>query len=111
MPLSENAFESIASDILQNLADQLDDTIGEESDVELNAGILTVETPDGSQFIINKHGPNRQIWVSSPVSGASHYDSNEDGSVWTASRDGADLLTVLAHDLSLKTGRAVTLAL
>ena len=111
MSLSESAFETIASDVLEVLADQLDDMIGEESDVELNAGILTVTTPDGSQFILNKHGPNRQIWVSSPVSGASHYDPNEDGSVWTAARDGADLLTLLAHDLSLKTGQAVTLAL
>ena len=111
MPLSESAFETIASDVLESLADQLDDIIGEESDVELNGGILTIDTPDGGQFILNKHGPNRQIWVSSPVSGASHYDPNEDGSVWTASRDGTDLLTTLADDLSMKTGQAVTLAI
>jgi frataxin len=37
------------------------------------AGVLTLTTPRGT-YIINKQPPNKQIWLSSPVSGPKRFD-------------------------------------
>ena len=48
-----------------------------ESDVSLASGVLTVVIPDHGTYVINKQSPNRQIWLSSPVSGPARYNLNE----------------------------------
>ena len=45
------------------------------------AGILTVEGDDGT-WIVNKHAPTRQIWLSSPKSGARHYAFDAGSGQW-----------------------------
>lgn len=37
-------------------------------------GVLTVALGDLGTYVINKQTPNRQIWMSSPVSGPMRYD-------------------------------------
>lgn len=42
--------------------------------VELDSGVLSLVMPDDREYIINKHTPSRQIWVSSPYSGAGYFE-------------------------------------
>lgn len=35
---------------------------------------MTVKIPDSGVYIINKQPPNKQIWLSSPVSGPKRFD-------------------------------------
>lgn len=37
------------------------------------AGVLSASFPNGT-YVINKQPPNKQIWLSSPVSGPKRYD-------------------------------------
>lgn len=74
MTIDETRFATLAEDMLQRIADAVDDALGDEVDVELQGGILTMDIAGGGQYVINKHAPNRQIWVSSPASGATHFD-------------------------------------
>lgn len=37
-------------------------------------GVLNINAPDVGSYVINKQPPNRQIWLSSPISGQKHYD-------------------------------------
>ncbi|MBV8535593.1 MAG: iron donor protein CyaY, partial [Alphaproteobacteria bacterium] len=78
-------------------------------DVELRGGILTLELEDGRQYVINKHTPNRQIWLSSPVSGAAHFVHDPQGGVWRSTRGDAQLHSLLAAELSALSGQAVEL--
>lgn len=105
--MDEHAFEGLASATLARLAERIEDAIGDDADVELRAGILTIELPDGAQFVVNKHGPNRQIWLSSPVSGASHY--GWDGASWRSTRGPQLLETTLAAELAGLTGASLDL--
>ncbi len=50
-----------------------------EADVTLASGVLTVVLPEVGTYVINKQGPNQQIWLSSPNSGPARFD-------WTAER-------------------------
>lgn len=97
MTLDASTFERVAEETLESLMDAIDEQLGDSLDVDLDNGILTVELDAGGQYIINKHGPTCQIWMSSPKSGATHYAYQDDA--WKNTRDGQDLKAVLAAEL------------
>lgn len=103
----QSRFDALADAFLSDLAERIEDAV-DSVEVDLISGVLTIETADRRSFVINKHGPNQQIWLSSPISGASHFD-HADGR-WIGARGGADLIALLSADLSAVTGETVTLA-
>lgn len=108
MALDESAFETVADATLHGLFETLEERLGDALDADLQGGILTVALESGGQYVINKHAPNRQIWMSSPKSGASHYVYDPAARRWVGTRDGRDLKTVLADELKAATGAAVS---
>lgn len=103
MSVEESCFTAAADEFLSRAADLIDDALGDDIDAELQGGILTLSLEGGGQYVINKHTPNRQIWMSSPVSGASHYDF-ADGQ-WLSTRAPSKTLpAVLAAELNAKYG-------
>ena len=90
--MNESAFESLADSLLEAREVGLD--------AERQGGVLTVEGDDGT-WIVNKHAPTRQIWLSSPKSGARHYAFAADSGLWQDTRGGTDLLTTLADELGV----------
>lgn len=109
MALDETAFEKLATVTLNRLAEAIETALADHVEVEFQGGILTVELDDGGQYVINKHGPNRQIWLSSPKSGAWHFAWDEAGQVWTSTRAPATLNGLLSQELSAATGATVRL--
>ena len=98
--MDETAFHVAADAVLTRLADAIDDQVGDRVDVELHAGILTMELEDGRQYVINKQTPNREIWVSSPFSGASHF--RLDQGQWRSTRQAqVELCALLAQELAV----------
>ena len=65
--MDEDAFQSIADTTLTALMDQLDAALGDRWDIDLESGVLTVELDSGAQYLLNKHAPMRQLWLSSPA--------------------------------------------
>jgi frataxin len=106
--LDESAFTRLADETLGRLFERLEEAVGDYADVELQDGILTVDFESGGRFVVNKHQPNRQIWLASPVSGAAHFAW--DGSGWVSTRGGAALLGVLAADVTKIAEKEVVLA-
>ena len=102
----ESAFHAAADRTLAALLERIEDALGDELDVDLQGGILTIELASGAQYVINKHAPNRQIWLSSPVSGASHF-AHEPGGGWVSTRGEARLHELLAQELGEATGEAI----
>ncbi|MDP2699884.1 iron donor protein CyaY [Thalassospira sp.] len=109
MAFDETEFHRLADETIETVSDRLDDLLGDTLDVDLQSGILSLELDSGEQFVINKHSPNRQIWMSSPVSGASHYDYDEDTESWRSTRGATTLHEQLSADLSVKTGQKIVL--
>ena len=101
-------FETIAENTLNILLDRIDDVLGDEFDVDLNGGILNIELENGSQYVINKNAPNYEIWMSSPLSGASHYYLEDDLKTWLDTRSGHNFFDKLAQELSQSAGKAFT---
>ena len=94
--MSDSAFESLANGLLA----ALEEGIGAHADAELQGGILTVEGAEGT-WVINKHAPTRQIWLSSPQSGARHYAFDDGSGQWKDTRGGPELLALLSAELGV----------
>ncbi len=93
-------FHTIADDMFEQLLDAIEDADEEGNvDAELLQGILTVTLDSGQQFVLNKHEPTQQIWLSSPLSGAVHYIYNVEKQGWAATSDGHHLLSLLQEEL------------
>ena len=73
---------------------------GIDGDTELQGGVLTVGGEAGT-WVINKHVPTRQIWLSSPVSGARHYAYDAASGAWLDTRGGGELLAILSSELGV----------
>ncbi|KAI1471747.1 Frataxin, partial [Daldinia caldariorum] len=80
--------------------EELQDEHG-EIDVEYSSGVMTVKIPNVGTYVINKQPPNKQIWLSSPVSGPKRYDyvrSAEGKGEWVYYRDGSTLTELLLKE-------------
>ena len=106
--MDNSQFESLADATLGRVQIAVDAADG-NLDAELVGGILTIELESGGKFLLNKHGPNRQIWLSSPVSGAWHFAWSEDDQAWISTRGGERLEEVLGRELSDAAGEAIQL--
>ena len=93
-------YVALADEALDNILEKADELSDERDDVEceLSSGVLTLKTPEGT-WVINKQVPNRQLWLSSPVSGPCRYEY-VDGT-WTHTRDGSSLSELLERELGL----------
>ena len=107
--MDDAAFESAADSTLATLMDRIDGALGDHLDIDLEGGVLTIELDSGAQYVINKHGPMRQLWLSSPISGAGHYDYDVSRGGWVNTRSGENLSTLLAIELSAAAGQPLDL--
>ena len=99
--LSLYTYHSEADKFLDNLLDALEDISEnhpiELPDVELNHGVMTIQVPALGTYVINKQPPNKQIWLSSPVSGPDRFDfvKNE----WVSLRNNLKLIDILNDEI------------
>lgn len=100
--LDESYFHAISNATLMHINDQLEQAFDQgdldELDYDEGAGILTIITADDITFVLSKHGPSRQLWLASPISGGLHFDYNLDLQDWSLP-DGTTIKRVLADNL------------
>ena len=102
-------FETLAQETIESLFEAAERELAEVAEVDLEGGILNVELDDGRIYIINKHSPNRQIWLSSPLSGAHHFSFDQDAGVWASTRDAGQLINLLEDEFTSLKGGPVNL--
>ncbi|CAG8547005.1 534_t:CDS:2 [Diversispora eburnea] len=82
------------------------ETLGEkidlkDYDVEYSSGVLTLRCGPSGTYVINKQPPNKQIWLSSPISGPKRYDYDLKHQKWFYNRDNSTLDGLLNEELSV----------
>jgi CyaY protein len=91
--MTESAFLDLTDHLLDSLQNALDDA-ALDVDYQLNGGVLEIEFESGAKIIVNRHVPNREIWVAAK-SGGFHFSLNDDGQ-WINRRDQAELYGFLS---------------
>jgi frataxin len=96
-------YHSVADHALDLIVERMDlgDIEIPGMDVEYSDGVVNVNLGKNGIWVINKQSPNKQIWLSSPLSGPARYDFNEQSEEWVNSRDhGIKLRDVLQEEFS-----------
>jgi frataxin len=101
---NESVFREQVSVTLEHLFACLEDEDeGGALDIDLHDGVLTIATHAGHTFVVSRHAPNRELWLSSPLTGGSHFFYNPKVNDWALS-DGRTLTVVLSEEISQSTG-------
>ncbi|XP_033101430.1 frataxin, mitochondrial-like [Anneissia japonica] len=101
-------YEKLAEDTLTAIEDVFERVANLEDcpsdfDVTSADGVLTVKLGGNlGTYVINKQTPNRQIWLSSPISGPKRYDYIDNH--WIYLHDGVSLDDLLTQEISKSLG-------
>ncbi|CCJ31445.1 unnamed protein product, partial [Pneumocystis jirovecii] len=97
--LADNTIEKI----LYALERMQDEYPEKTMDIEYSQGVLTLDLGHYGTYVLNKQSPNKQIWVSSPISGPKRYDwipsEGEKDGKWIYLRDNGVLEDSLKSEL------------
>ncbi|KKK14724.1 hypothetical protein P175DRAFT_0497399 [Aspergillus ochraceoroseus IBT 24754] len=116
-PLTDQQFHEHSEHYLNVLQTEIENVQEEGSDMEAeySAGVLNISVPAVGTYVLNKQPPNKQIWLSSPISGPKRYDWVIEGDhmhekqdtrpfvngQWICLRDGSNLTDLLNGELGL----------
>ena len=101
--MTEAEFIERAETVFDRIEHALD---ASDADCSVNQGVLQIEFDDGSRIIVNRHAPNREIWVAAKAGGF-HY-AWKDGA-WRNTRDGSELFETLTKLISTQAGEDIAL--
>ncbi|KAG0160165.1 hypothetical protein PDIDSM_7692 [Penicillium digitatum] len=117
-PLTPEEYYEYAEhyfNVLQNELEKVQEE-GSEIEAEYSAGVLNISVPALGTYVLNKQPTNKQIWLSSPISGPKRYDWIVEGDYmhekqdsrpfvngqWIYLRDGSNLTDLLNSELTLR---------
>ncbi|KAK3165644.1 hypothetical protein QOZ80_1AG0035940 [Eleusine coracana subsp. coracana] len=110
--MPEGEFHKLADETIHDLLEKLEeygDSVQMDGfDIDYGNQVLTLRLGNLGTYVVNKQAPNRQIWLSSPVSGPSRFDWDEETSSWVYKRTGAKQL--LEKEISELCGTPVGLS-
>ncbi|KAF1924745.1 arabinogalactan endo-1,4-beta-galactosidase [Didymella exigua CBS 183.55] len=113
--VSTTEFHERADEYLNELVERLEEAQEKNPDIEVeySAGVLRVDFISKQlSYVLNKQPPNKQIWLSSPISGPKRFDwvvlqegqnAKEGGGQgdWVYLRDGTSLTDVIRKELAV----------
>ncbi|KAJ2119506.1 hypothetical protein IW147_005820 [Coemansia sp. RSA 720] len=103
LPILKDEYHKLSDQTMDELVtflEDLGDTMEmDDFDVEYTQGVLTLSVGAAGTYVVNKQPPNRQIWISSPVSGPERFDFRKDHGAWVCRKTGSTLGRLLEHEL------------
>uniref|UniRef100_A0A804LT49 ferroxidase n=1 Tax=Zea mays TaxID=4577 RepID=A0A804LT49_MAIZE len=103
LAMQEDEFHKLADETIHDLLEKLEeygDSIQMDGfDIEYGNQVLTLRLGDLGTYVINKQTPNKQIWLSSPVSGPSRFDWDATANGWIYKRTGVNLVRLLEKEI------------
>lgn len=112
--LQEDEFHRLADETIQDLQEKFEeygDCIQIDGlDIDYGNQVLTLKLGSLGTYVLNKQTPNRQIWLSSPVSGPSRFDWDRTSQAWVYRRTKAKLLQLLENELEQLCGKPINLS-
>lgn len=99
--MNKTDFMNQVHDTFQGLAEMLENQLDEHNDIDIREGFLQITFPSGHTWLLNRHGPTQEIWLSSPITGGLHFRFHGDIQRWISTRSSQDeLFSFLERELS-----------
>ncbi len=103
--MTEGEFNELADAVFARIEQAIDDSDA-DIDYDSNGTVIEIEFEDGGKIVVNRHVPNREIWLAAK-SGGFHYNY-QDGK-WLSQRDGSELFAKLGEVVLLGSGKRIDL--
>ncbi|RYO83384.1 hypothetical protein DL766_010608 [Monosporascus sp. MC13-8B] len=109
--ITDAQYHELSDEYLDNLLSKFETAQDERDDldVEYSAGVMNINIGALGTYVINRQPPNKQIWLSSPISGPKRFDyvivsdgqDQKEGTGtggWVYLRDGTTLNEILVGE-------------
>jgi len=90
--MTESEFNKLADEVF-NRIEQVNDSSDQDIDYDSNGNVMEIEFGNGNKIIVNRHIPNREIWLASK-SGGFHFAFRDNS--WMSQRDDSELFSKLS---------------
>ncbi|HEY1850523.1 MAG TPA: iron donor protein CyaY [Candidatus Binataceae bacterium] len=104
--MEEKEYLRWADECLGAVAKWLETLDPDEVDYVTGDGVVTIEFPDDSKFILSRQAATSQIWFAADAR-AWHYNFDSTTNRWVDDRDGHDLYGRIAEVISERVGHTV----
>ena len=104
--MERQSFLALADGCLERVTGWLEGFDPDEVDYGSADGVVTIEFPDGTRYVLNRQTAATQMWFAAGAR-AWHYDWDEDRARWLCDKDGHELFDRIAEAISEKLGRRV----
>lgn len=94
--MTETEFLHHTDQLFAHIENQID-LGGWDLDYQTTGNVLTIETDDGTQIVINRHTPNQELWLAAKSGGFHFVYQNQQ---WLSTRDGSEFFMLLNQTLS-----------
>ena len=100
--MTDSEFLDLSEQVFQRI-DQAIEAADLDTDLMIHEGVMEIEFADGQKIIVNRHLPNREIWIAARSGGFHfHYQQGE----WVDTRDQGSFWARLAALVSAAAGEA-----
>ena len=87
--------------VLNTLQERLEGLELKDLDVELSETVMNIQPKNSKPILITFHQPSGQIWVSSPISGATYFTFSADKADWVRTHNPSQsLFDLISEELS-----------
>ncbi|MBY8164272.1 iron donor protein CyaY [Vibrio fluvialis] len=101
--MNETEFHQLVDSQMQIIEEAIDES-GADIDFETSGNVMTLEFDDGSQIIINRQEPMKEIWLASK-SGGFHFQWKEQQ--WICTKTGMELFTMVKQECEKHAGESI----
>lgn len=88
--MDSNSYLSRVDAALNRAADWLEGFDPDEVDFSTSDGVVTIEFPDGTKYVLNRQRAAEQIWFAAGAE-AWHYNFDAEHGEWRDAKDGHEL--------------------
>ncbi len=94
--MTEQEFLKEGSAFLDTLFEMIERTEPSLT-ADLQDKALLLENEKGEQYLIHLHRVLKEIWISSPRSGAHHFKWDKESNTWVSTRNSSEKLHTFVH--------------
>ncbi|ACF12576.1 iron donor protein CyaY [Chloroherpeton thalassium ATCC 35110] len=104
--MTEKEIRIFLDETLEDIQDKLDAMDDDELDFETSDGLVSIETEDGTKYIVSRQSATNQIWLAEPING---WKFNLQDGKWISDKENHELYSFLEALLSQKLGKPIRL--
>ena len=108
MMIDESLFNQLLDDLMMTIEDMIDES-DSDIDYENSGGILTLTCENGTQVILSRQTPVRQLWMAAK-SGGFHFDYDQSNDQWVCKNNKEPLIIMLNRCLTEQSNKKVALS-